>query len=257
MRADPSRERRRPSANRDRGRWATGSIQASTLGFEDSFRGSTEDIRARLADYVPFFDGATDVVDIGCGRGEFLELLAERGIKGRGVDINRAMVDRCRSLGLDVEESDAVRYLAAQPDGSIGGLLAAQMAEHLQADELVRLLNLAYDKLRPGAHIILETINPACWYAFFASYIRDITHVHPLHPDTLRYLMIASGFQRVEVRFREPYPEMSKLQGVSLRTLTHVAPDLTELGERFNDNVTKINALLFTYLDYAAIGSKL
>jgi O-antigen chain-terminating methyltransferase len=227
------------------------------VGFEDSFRGSPDDIRARLLDYLPLFDGAANVVDIGCGRGEFLELLAEQGIKARGVDINHAMVDRCRSRGLDVEEGDAIQYLAAQPDASIGGLLATQVVEHLQADQLVGLLEVAYHKLQPGARIILETINPACWYAFFASYIRDITHVHPIHADTLRYLMIASGFQRVEIRYREPYPEINKLQPVSLPALARVAPDLAGLAETFNENVMKINSLLFTYLDYAAVGDKL
>jgi O-antigen chain-terminating methyltransferase len=230
---------------------------AKYVGFEDSFRGSAEEIRGRVTDYLPLFEGASDVLDIGCGRGEFLELLATYGITGRGVDINHAMVERCRLRGLDVAEGDALEYLAGQPDGSIGGLLAIQVVEHLQADRLVRLLELAYHKLRPGSRIVLETINPACWYAFFASYIRDFTHVHPLHPDTLRYLLMASGFQRVEVRYREPYPERSKLQGIPVASLSRVAPELNHLAETFNENVSKINGLLFTYLDYAAIGEKL
>ncbi len=210
-----------------------------------------------MHDYLPLFEGATDVLDIGCGRGEFLEVLATYGIKGRGVDINHAMVERCRTRGLDVAEGDAVRYLDGLPDASLGGLLAVQVVEHLQADQLVRLLELAYHKLRPGSRIALETINPACWYAFFASYIRDITHVHPIHPDTLRYLLIASGFQRVEIRYREPYPDRNKLQPVPTQKLGAVAPALAEVGDVFNENVSKINALLFTYLDYTAVGEKL
>jgi SAM-dependent methyltransferase len=230
---------------------------AKYVGFEDSFRGTTGEIRARLLDYLPLFDGASDVLDLGCGRGEFLELLAARGVSARGVDLNPAMVEQCRLLGLDVAESDAVRYLDAQPDDSLGGVLAVQVVEHLQADQLVRMLDLAHRKLRPGSRIVLETINPACWYAFFASYIRDITHVHPIHPDTLRYLLIASGFQRVEIRYRQPYPDQHKLQPVAVASLAKVAPGLAEVGDTFNENVAKINALLFTHLDYAAIGERL
>jgi SAM-dependent methyltransferase len=230
---------------------------AKYAGFEDSFRGSTEVIRSRVLDYLPLFEGSSDIVDIGCGRGEFLELLSTSGIAGRGVDINHAMVERCRMRGLDVAEGDAVHYLDAQPDGSLGGLLAIQVVEHLQADQLVRLLELAYHKLRPGSRIALETINPACWYAFFASYIRDITHVHPIHPETLRYLLIASGFQRVEIRYREPYPERDKLQPIPVASLEEAAPGLSGLGHTFNDNIVKLNSLLFTYMDYAAIGEKI
>ena len=80
---------------------------------------------------------------------------------------------------------------------SLGGLFAAQVVEHLEPDYLMRFLDAAYHKLRPGSKIVLETINPACWFAFFSSYIRDITHVRPLHPDTLQYFLRASGFQKV------------------------------------------------------------
>ena len=97
--------------------------------------------------------------------------------------------------------------VAVQPDQSLGGLFAAQVVEHLEPRYLTQLLDLAFDKLRPGAPIVLETINPACWFAFFESYIRDITHVRPLHPDTLKYLLVASGFQTVDIRYRAPYPE--------------------------------------------------
>ena len=104
-------------------------------------------------------------------------------------------------------------------------------------------------KLRPGSKIVLETINPACWYAFFSSYIRDITHKQPLHPDTLQYLLSASGFQNVNVRYSAPFPEEAKLQPLLQ------APGPIE--ETFNENVRRLNSLLFTYLDYAAIGERL
>ena len=220
------------------------------VGFEDRFRGSTDDIRQRVSEYLPFFAGARDVLDIGCGRGEFLSLLRGQGITARGIDINPAMVDVCRQQGLDVADADALAYLRAQPDGSLGGLFAAQVVEHLEPRYLTSLLDAAFDKLRPGSPIILETINPACWFAFFESYIRDITHVRPIHPDTLSYLLIATGFQHVDVRYRAPYPEHDKLQ----RLAPHAS--LGDAVDTLNANVDRINRLLFTWLDYAAIGRR-
>jgi hypothetical protein len=160
-------------------------------------------------------------------------------------------VDVCRSEGLDATTADALVYVRGLPDGSLGGLFAAQVVEHLDPRYLMQLLDVAFDKLRPGAPIVLETINPACWFAFFESYIRDITHVRPVHPDTLKYLLIASGFQQVDVRYRAPYPEIDKLQPVPADASAAIG-----LVETLNENVEKINRLLFTYLDYAAIGRR-
>jgi SAM-dependent methyltransferase len=220
------------------------------LGFEDQFRGSAAAIRERLAGYVPIFAGAANVLDIGCGRGEFLALLEENGISAAGIDLNDAMVELCRTKGLNAARADALSYLHAQPDGSLGGLFAAQVVEHLDPAYLTQLLDAAFDKLRPGAAIVLETINPACWFAFFESYIRDITHVRPLHPDTLKFLLVATGFQQLEIRYSAPYPEHEKLQPIA------TAPGLTDSVEILNANASKINALLFTYLDYAAVGRR-
>jgi len=105
---------------------------------------------------------------------------------------------------------------------------------------------------------VLETINPACWFAFFESYIRDITHVRPIHPDTLRYLLVATGFQQIEIRYRAPYPEHEKLQPVSAprEAGTSGASSIADWADTLNANVEKINRLLFTWLDYAAIGRR-
>ncbi|HTI42002.1 MAG TPA: class I SAM-dependent methyltransferase [Vicinamibacterales bacterium] len=217
------------------------------VGFEDQFRGSPEEIRKRVAEYLPIFEKTSDVLDVGCGRGEFLDLLRGNGVRARGIDVNAAMVDVCREKKLDAETADALTYLRGLPDGSLGGLFAAQVIEHLEPRYLTQLLDAAFDKLRPGAPIVLETINPACWFAFFESYIRDLTHVRPVHPDTLHYLLIATGFQHVDIKYRAPYPDAEKLQPVA-------SPALGDLVETLNANVEKINRLLFTYLDYAAVG---
>jgi SAM-dependent methyltransferase len=218
------------------------------VGFEDQFRGSPDEIRARLETYVSLFDGASNVLDVGCGRGEFLLLLRERGITARGVDVNPAMVEASRERGLDASSGDALAYLASLPDESLGGVFSAQVIEHLEPEYLLRLLETAFAKMHRGAPIVLETINPACWFAFFSSYLRDITHSQAVHPDTLQYLLVAYGFQRVEIRYRAPYPEQHKLQPVA------ATPALAEWAATLNENADKLNRLLFTHLDYAAIG---
>jgi SAM-dependent methyltransferase len=224
------------------------------VGFEDQFRGSRDIIRARLESYLPFFEGQSDVLDVGCGRGEFLALLAERAISARGIDLNHEMAEQCRARGLDVTEADAVGYLSGLPDESLGGIFAAQVVEHLEPGYLLRFLELSVHKLRPGGRLVLETLNPACWVAFFESYIRDITHRWPLHPETLKYLVMASGFTRVEIEYRSPVPEQDRLQPVALPPGADAA--LEDLLEAFNGNVGKLNARMFTYLDYAVVAEK-
>lgn len=221
------------------------------VGFEDQFRGSQDTIRARLASYLPYFENANDVLDVGCGRGEFLDLLKSKGISARGLDLNHEMVEVCRARGLDVAEGDVVGYLDRQPDASIGGLFAAQVVEHLEPAYLLRFLELAAHKLKPGAPIVLETLNPACWTAFFDSFIRDITHVWPLHPETLRYLVLASGFSSGRIEYRSPVAPEDRLE-----TAAAGADADSDLVDAFNANVEKLNARMFTFLDYAIAGRK-
>jgi SAM-dependent methyltransferase len=225
------------------------------VGFENRFRGDPAEIARRQVDYVADFAGALDVLDVGCGRGEFLELLRQAGIGARGLDLNHEMVEVCRARGLQADEGDALGYLSRQPDGSLGGLFAAQVVEHLEPSYLMRVLDAAYHALRPGSRIVLETINPACWFAFFESYIRDLTHVRPIHPETLQYLLTASGFQHVQIRYRSPYPEREKLQPIAVGP--DASPETLASVDTINANAERINRLLFTYLDYAAVATRL
>jgi O-antigen chain-terminating methyltransferase len=225
------------------------------VGFEDRFRGSREVIRERLGSYVPFFSSSAapgPVLDVGCGRGEFLELLSAASIPAAGLDLNHEMVELCRSRGLKVTEGDAVSHLSSLPDGSLGGLFAAQVVEHLQPAYLLHFLELAFLKVAPGGTIVLETLNPACWVAFFDSYIRDITHVWPLHPETLHYLVLASGFSAASIEYRSPVPDEQKLEPIP----PSLAAALPGVADTLNENVAKLNARLFTYLDYAVVGKK-
>ena len=230
------------------------------VGFEDRFRGSEDEIRRRLADYVPYFKGASDVLDVGCGRGEFLDLLKQAGVTARGLDINPEMVEVCRARGLDAFAGDALAYLNSLPDESLGGLLAIQVVEHLEPSYLQRFLQAAFYKLRPGATLILETINPACWVAFFESYIRDLTHVRPIHPETLQYLLHASGFSTVDIVYRAPIAEEARLQKVTPTVERfgdqNSADQLGELVNAFNRNMDRLNSHMFTNQDYATVARR-
>jgi len=226
------------------------------LGFEDRFRGSRDAISARVADYLPLFESATDVVDVGCGRGELLDALRARGVAARGVDANRAMVETCRVRRLDVEESDALAFLERQRPASLGGLIALQVVEHFTPAYLGAFLGAAHRALRPAAPIVLETINPACWAAFFDTYIRDLTHQRPLHPDTLKYLVEASGFSHVDVSFREPMRESDRLERVHDVSSTAESAAIRELVAVVNAHADKLNARLFSSFDYAVVGRR-
>ena len=232
------------------------------VAFEDNFRGSQAEIRSRVAGYLPYFEGATNVLDVGCGRGEFLDLLRERGVTASGIELNHDMVEVCRTRNLLVSEGDAVSYLGTLPDDSLGGLFAAQVVEHLEPEYLLKFLGTAFLKLRPGAKLILETINVASWSAFFQSYVRDITHVRPIHPDTLKYLVTASGFQKAEVIYQSPYPEENQLKMLELPTPKQTAAtpaidtELTSFVSVVNQNIETLNRLLFSDQDYAVIAER-
>jgi len=229
------------------------------VAFEDEFRGSEERIEARLREYLPLFADASNVVDIGCGRGEFLSALGGAGISARGVDANGAMAAIAQSRGADAVHGDALEFLDGLADESVGGLMAAQVVEHLEPSYLLRLLATARRKLKAGAPIVVETINAACWLAFFSSYIRDLTHVRPVHPETLQYLLRANGFERVSIRYSAPVPDQMKMQPIQLGAEIMASSDpsaraLVETARTLNANAAILNNLMFSNLDYAAVG---
>jgi SAM-dependent methyltransferase len=232
------------------------------LGFEDQFRGSEESVSERVRGYVHLFAGAAGsdvVVDLGCGRGELLAALKDAGIRASGVDVNGEMVALARERGLDAVHGDALNYLTSVEDDSLGGVIATQVVEHLEPPYLVRLVDVAARKLRRGAPIVLETINTACWLAFFSSYVRDITHVRPIHPETLQYLLRASGFERVTIQYSAPVADSMKMKTIEVPAdiqSSHdpIAVTVSQIAHTINANAAILNNLMFTHLDYAAIG---
>jgi SAM-dependent methyltransferase len=224
------------------------------LGFENAFRGAPDEIRRRLEAYAPTFVGQQDVLDLGCGRGEFLDVLRAAGISARGIDINAAMVEEARARGLAAEQADALSHLRSLESGAVGGIFAAQVIEHLAPDYLAALVEETARVMRPGGRIVLETINPTSWVAFFESYIRDITHVRPLHPETMQYMLRVSGFKDVTIQFSAPVAPDALLARAP-EPPHGQSPDLADVVRVINDNVERLNGRLFGPQDYAVIGT--
>ncbi len=190
---------------------------ARYLGFEDAFRGSREEIKERIAIYVPRLKAAQEttggapVLDVGCGRGELLEMLRGSGVKASGVDSNGAAIEKCRELQLDATAGDAFDVLAKVPDGSLGGLTALHVVEHLPFELVVRLLDESLRVLRPGGIVIFETPNPTNVLVGASNFYIDPTHRNPVHPQTLHYLFEARGLVQVETLMLHPFPKEMQL----------------------------------------------
>jgi O-antigen chain-terminating methyltransferase len=234
-----------------------GSLRVEPLNyflFEERYRGVEEEIKQRQADFIKYFKGGKTVLDIGCGRGEFLELLAEHGIGARGIDINEDMVLYCKRKGLDVERADAITYLSSLPDKSLDGVFAGQVIEHLQPEELISLVKLCYDKLKYGCYFIAETVNPLCLSVYAGFFIMDLSHVKPIHPETIRFLLESVGFRDIDFKFFSEFPEEAKLKKID------IDDNMSEEDKNriliMNQNIERLNSLLFGFQDYAVIGKK-
>jgi O-antigen chain-terminating methyltransferase len=223
---------------------------SSYTAFENRFRGSRDEIRERLACNLPLFEGLAPVVDLGCGRGEFLELLREKGIAARGVEASAHAARECRARGLDVTEGDLLAFLRGLGDGAVGGVFAAQVVEHLPPRVLEALLREAHRVLRPGGLLLLETVNPRSVLAFLEVYNRDLTHERPLHPDTLSFLAAAAGFGEVRVEFRAPVDPAAQLQPVPGQGLPERA------AQAMAENLARLNGLLYGPQEYALLARR-
>jgi SAM-dependent methyltransferase len=221
------------------------------FAFESRMRGSTAEVRKRQERYVDDFRDAGPVLDVGCGRGEFLGLLGEAGIEARGVDLDGDMVSFCRGEGLAVEQADAVAYLTGLEDGSLGGIFAAQVVEHLRPPALVRFFELAAAKLRPSGVLIAETVNPLVLGAL-KNYFADLTHAQPLVPETLVLLARQAGFTQADVRFLNEPPPEERLRPVELPR----DPAFDDARVALAANVARLNDVIFGPQDYALVARR-
>ncbi|MBN2246390.1 MAG: class I SAM-dependent methyltransferase, partial [Candidatus Aminicenantes bacterium] len=171
-------------------------------GFENRYRGSENDVKKQQEPYLQYFQPTNKkVLDLGCGRGEFIETLRKQGISAEGIDLNEQMIEICRDKGLKCRKADILDTLTEQDDSSLGGIFSSQVIEHLTPDYLGRMIELAYIKLAPSTPIILETVNPLSLFALVQIYFLDLTHQQPIHPQALKFLLECNGFENIEIKY--------------------------------------------------------
>jgi SAM-dependent methyltransferase len=190
----------RPAIGYASGTFDQKSDSAVYRGFEDIFRGAEAFIRKRQRVYLDVIGSRQPVVDVGCGRGEFLDLLRERGLAAKGVDRDAAMVAHAAKKGHDVEQADLVDYLTRQPDESLGVVFCAQVIEHLEYEELLQFLRLSRRKLARDGLLIAETVNPHSLAAFKTFWV-DLTHKIPIFPEVAVALCGLTGYDSAVVLF--------------------------------------------------------
>jgi SAM-dependent methyltransferase len=215
--------------------------------FTAFFRGGSDDLRARYTELAKELIGCDPVVDLGFGRGEFMELLTELGVEARGVEPDEQLVLSARSRGLDVEQGFAVEYLRNVEPGSLGGIVMIQVIEHLSPQHVIDFVELAADKLRPGGKVVLETVNPASLYTYAHAFWVDPDHVRPVHPGFLEFLFREAEFARIAIEYRSPVADSERL--VTL-------PGDDAQTALINENFERIGALLFGAQDYAVIATR-
>lgn len=220
--------------------------------FEEKYRGTTENIKKNQSVFVEYFKNCHNVLDIGCGRGEFLSLLKENGIPSKGIDTNEDMVLYCRRMDLEIVQNDALNYLISLKDKSLDGIFLGQVVEHLQPEDMITLIKLCYDKLQYGSYIIVETINPLCIYAHQWFHM-DLSHVKFIHPETTKFLLESVRFRNVEFKSFSPVPEELMLKKLDVASETE---DNKIKYEVMNQNFEKLNQFLYGNQDYAVIAKK-
>jgi 2-polyprenyl-3-methyl-5-hydroxy-6-metoxy-1,4-benzoquinol methylase len=214
--------------------------EPSGLGFDygrfaERFRGSEEYVKAGQQIYLPYFRDRRNVLDLGCGRGEFLELLRTAGVPARGIDVSPESVARCRNKGLEVQAADLFAYLE-QPESDCDGIFCAQVVEHLAPERLPGFVRLAASRLERGGIIVIETPNPECLAIFASHYYLDPTHTRPVPHPLLIFYLEEFGIGGIEVKKLAPAAESM--------------PSLASLPADFHE-------AFFGGLDYAVIGKKL
>jgi O-antigen chain-terminating methyltransferase len=173
--------------------------------FADRFRGSEERIRQNQSRYVEWFKGTDGtILDIGCGRGEFLEDARAAGVKAKGIDLSQESIDECRNKGLDAECVDLFAYLESRGDATIMGVYCSQVVEHLTPASLVRLIQLLGRKMQSGAKLAIETPNPECLAIFATHFYIDPTHTRPVPQVLLGFYLEEAGFGGIRVEYLEP-----------------------------------------------------
>lgn len=224
------------------------------LSLEQRVHGSPKVVKDRQRVYLPYFRGCRNVLAIGCGRGELLQLLAQEGISVRGVETNPTLVGYCRDHDLDVARVDPLEYLEAVDDCSLDGIALSRFAGHQPPIRLIGMLDLCRVKLADEGVLVIETPNPFSLYVAASYVLENSGRVHPLHPETLKLLCLYYGFVEPEVIFLNPLPPEEHLEELELTSFSATLdPREQELFGLVNENFQKMNRILFSHRDYALV----
>ncbi len=172
--------------------------------FAERFRGPEAYVKQGQQLYLPFFRNRRSVLDIGCGRGEFLEMMRDAGVPARGIDLGEESVALCRARGLEAETADLFPYLAALPESSLDGIFCAQVVEHIPPARLPEMIRLCAATLEPGGVLAIETPNPECLAIFATHFYLDPTHARPVPHPLLHFYLEEAGFGNIELHRLTP-----------------------------------------------------
>ena len=207
-------------------------LEALYAAFMDRFRGSREVIAERVRTYLPTIQSAgagtaeRPVLDLACGRGEWLEVLRDAQLQARGIDSNSLLVEQCRARGFDVARGELLAYLRSAADASYGAITALHVVEHLPFSALVALLDETVRVLAPGGVAIFESPNAYNLLVGACTFHTDPTHHQPLAPEVLHFLAEARGLTRVEIRALHRSPGLPGLADDAPALLRRLAPHL-------------------------------
>jgi len=223
------------------------------LELEERYRGTQEEIADRFDVYLEYLPGSGKVLDLGCGRGETLEVLGSAGYEARGVDLSGQMVALCREKGLQAEEGDLLAVLEAQDEGSLTAVVSLHVIEHLPPPVIERLVRLSWRALEPGGVLILETPNPLSLVVAARNFWLDPTHQRPVHPESLEALLRSVGFDDLERLELRAFDDAERLPEIALDGLDAATRELADRVNRLRD---QMDALVFGYQDYGLVGVK-
>jgi SAM-dependent methyltransferase len=217
--------------------------------FAEIERGSREEVIGKVEGYAPLFDRGP-VLDLGCGRGEFLEVAARRGLPAYGVDTDPDAVAVCVELGLDARQEDLLDHLRSVTPVSLGGVFCSQVVEHLPPEVLPDLMEEVARALAPGGVAVIETPNPASFATHVHSFWRDPTHVRPVPDVALAFAARTAGLVVETTVYSSLPPAQDRLQPAVVK---YKDPALGELVRAFNAMADRLNDLLYGYQDYALV----
>lgn len=212
------------------------------LGFQNKMRGSEIEVHNRMKKYSKYLKNKKIALDIGCGRGEFIEFAEKLGCKTTGLEINEDMFHICSSKNLDVIKSDGISYLTNEKENTYDLILMSHVIEHLSFPDIIRIIELSFQRLNKDGVLILESPNPTTVATHIGGFYSDPTHKHFAHPSLMHYILEKAGFKGIEIKFE------------SLQSERLVTDDT--MSKILKQDIDRLNEIIFGYQDYSLIAIK-